>query len=181
MSSRMEPVRDLLGTSVLRDGRVRRVRSDVRLECIVSRGSFGNRWGLLRLQQHPTGFRPFLPQLPGQQPAIGFLIAAHAVRSPGAPLLERESQASRFALVPHRQNPFLAHPAGLRSRLAADDDPIDAAQVQRSRAFKVTSFDAEPFVLPGFERPRHEGAAGRAFAWAKFFWDPVDAYGIYAG
>jgi hypothetical protein len=38
-----------------------------------------------------------------------------------------------------------------------------------ARAFKVTSFDAEPFVLAGFERPRHEGAVRRAFAWATVF------------
>jgi len=67
VSSRIEPIRDLLRASALRDGRIRRVRSGVRLECIVSGRPFGNRRGLLRLQQHPTGFRSLLPQSSRQQ------------------------------------------------------------------------------------------------------------------
>ena len=53
------------------------------------------------------------------------------VRSPGAPLLEKEIHARRRAPIPHRQGPFLAHRASVRAGFAADDHPADATQIER--------------------------------------------------
>src|ERR1022692_1493432 len=73
--------------------------------------------------------RHFIPSLPGKKTTIISLRAFLAIRSPSAPLLEEKRHAIMLALVFNSFYPFRFHRPGLGAGFAADDHPVDAAQI----------------------------------------------------
>ena len=88
------------------------------------------------LKQRARDFGLPLPSSPRQQPTVGALVVADALRAPGASRLEEERHMGRFAWIPHRQRPFRPHRPGGRPRLAAADHPADPVQVQRPQVLQ---------------------------------------------
>ena len=56
--------------------------------------------------------------------------------SNASPLFEEERYPLQPALAPDADDPLLAHWAGMRAALAADNHPIDTGQIERAEIFK---------------------------------------------
>ena len=63
-------------------------------------------------------------------------MALDAIGAPSTPLLEEERGASGIGLSLHVGDPFFAHGSSLGAGFAADDHPMDVAQVDAAQVFQ---------------------------------------------
>src|SRR5689334_16904599 len=66
-----------------------------------------------------------------------------------APLLEEEGYSGLAALVPDRKDPCRTHGPRPRAALASQDDPVDAAQVERAQVLEQGLDRQEPRARRG--------------------------------
>ena len=75
-----------------------------------------------------------------------------------APLLEEERHLIPPTISFHSENPFFEHGPSTRSRLTANDDPVNVPQVERRHVFQKRFHGEEPHChlrLPKMFDPRH--------------------------